>query len=372
MNFWHLLYLFLFLGVSFPSYSAQAPAGFNETTFVENLNNPTLLNFSPDGRLFVSEQGGTLRLVKDGVLETNPILTLTVDSQGEHGLLGVTFDPDFTNKPYIYVYYTATQPAIHQRLSRFLMTGDTLGAENVLFDFDPVGTSIYHVGGKVEFGPDGKLYVGEGDNAGYPLVANAQQLTSTFGKFFRLNSDGTIPTDNPFYQTATGNYRAIWAYGLRNPFTFDFLPSGRVFIDDVGESSWEEINDGMPGKNYGWPNVEGDGPSNTAYQNPLYTYAHGSGANQGCAITGGTFYTPKTASFPAQYANQYFFVDYCGNWIEMLNPATGTMTPFATQIASNPVDLRVGPDGALYYVSKWFAAVYRLGYSAQIEAPHEK
>jgi glucose/arabinose dehydrogenase len=363
-------FLLLFL-LAWPAGAATGPAGFTETVFVDNVPNPTLLNFSPDGRLFVGTQTGTLHLVKNGVLQPDLVLTLDVDGQGEHGLLGVTFDPDFSHHPYLYVYYSAKQPVVHNRLSRFLLNGDTAGDEKVLFDFDPTGPSIYHCGGKVEFGPDGKLYVGHGDNAGYPSVANAQQLNSFFGKLVRLNPDGSIPTDNPFYNTNTGNYRAIYAYGLRNPFTFDFQSiTNRLFVNDVGQDAWEEIDDVKPGKNYGWPNVEGTGPiANPAFINPIYTYSHGSAGNQGCAITGGTFYHPSVTSFPPDYANKYFFVDYCGNWIQTMDPTTLEVKPFVQGIASNPVDLRVGPDGALYYVSKWFEAVYRLGYQTPGTTP---
>src|SRR5918997_2524777 len=113
----------------------------------------------------------------------------------------------------------------------------------------------------------------------------------------RINSNGTIPTDNPFFNTAVGNNRSIWALGLRNPFTFAFQPgTGRMFINDVGQSTFEEINDGIAGSNYGWPNTEGP-TSNPAFRSPLFAY----GRSEGCAIAGGAFYNPTSVQFPPSF-----------------------------------------------------------------------
>src|SRR5207253_1134453 len=131
-----------------------------------------------------------------------------------------------------------------------------------------------------------------------------------------------------------------WAMGLRNPFTFAFQPFGsRMFINDVGQNTWEEINDGIVGSNYGWPNSEGP-TQNPNERGPIYAYGHGSGPFVGCAITGGTFYNPDVAQFPPQYSGVYFFADLCGGWINMLDPSSSnTVTPFASGIPS-PVDLQ--------------------------------
>ncbi len=112
-----------------------------------------------------------------------------------------------------------------------------------------------HQGGAIHFGKDGKLYLALGEQtAGAP----AQAMDSLLGKLLRINPDGSIPEDNPFYRKAQGKYRAIWALGLRNPFTFAVQPeTGRIFINDVGQSAWEEIDEGFPGANYGWPASEG-------------------------------------------------------------------------------------------------------------------
>src|SRR4051812_14474450 len=236
--------------------TATLPSGFSERLIASGLASPTAMQFAPDGRLFVCEQGGRLRVIKDGVLLSAPFLTVTVASAGERGLLGVAFDPGFATNHYVYVYYTAVGPTVHNRISRFTATGDgaVAGSEAVIFDLDTLSTATNHNGGALAFGPDGKLYAAVGENAN---GQNAQSLGNVLGKMLRINKDGTIPTDNPFYATASGRNRAIWSLGLRNPFTFAFNPAGtEVFINDVGQNTWEEINDGLPGANYGWPTTE--------------------------------------------------------------------------------------------------------------------
>src|SRR5262249_53879947 len=146
----------------------------------------------------------------------------TVDDSGERGLLGIAFDPNFAVNSYVYVYYTVAAPR-HNRVSRFTASGDTAvaGSERVLLELDPLGGSLIHNGGAIHFGPDGYLYVAVGENG---TAANAQNPGSRLGKILRIGADGSIPTSNPFYTTTAGANRAIWALGLRNPFTFAFQP----------------------------------------------------------------------------------------------------------------------------------------------------
>ena len=305
--------------------------------------------FAPDGRLFVCQQGGQLRVIKNGSLLSTPFVSLTVDFSGERGLLGIAFDPNFATNHYLYVYYTVATSPIHNRVTRFTATGDAAapGSEVVILELNNLSSATNHNGGAIHFGPDGKLYIAVGENAN---GANSQTLSNLLGKMLRINADGTIPTDNPFFNTATGNNRAIWALGLRNPFTFAFQPgTGRMFINDVGESTYEEINNGIAGSNYGWPITEGP-TSNPAFRGPIYFYGHGTSNTTGCAIVGGTFYNPPVPQFPSSYTGKYFFADLCNGWIRVFDPATGTATAFATGI-SGPVDLHVGPDGALYYLA---------------------
>jgi glucose/arabinose dehydrogenase len=325
------------------------PAGFSETQLAGGLINPTSMSIAPDGRIFVSEQQGDIRIIQNGVLLPTPFLTETVNQSGERGMLGNALDPNFSTNHYIYVFYTATTPTIHNRVSRFTANGNVVvpGSEVDLFDMDTLN-AVQHNAGAIAFGPDGKLYIATGDNL---VPANSQSLDNTFGKILRINPDGSIPTDDPFYNQTTGNNRAIWALGLRNPFTFTFQPgTGRMFIDDVGEDTWEEIDEGMAGANYGWPETEGP-TTDPQYVSPLYAYNHGPNEIDGTAITGGAFYNPTTVQFPSSYTGQYFFCDYNDGWIQLLNPATQTATGFATGI-TRPINLKVDIQGNLYYLAR--------------------
>ena len=306
--------------------------------------------FAPDGRLFVCQQDGQLRVIKSGSLLSTPFVSLTVDSSGERGLLGIAFDPNFATNHYLYVYHTVPASPPHNRVSRFTAAGDTAapGSEAVILELNNLSAATNHNGGGIHFGPDGKLYIGVGENAN---GANSQTLSNLLGKILRINADGTIPTDNPFYNTATGNNRAIWALGLRNPFTFAFQPgTARMFINDVGQSTYEEINDGIAGSNYGWPTTEGP-TSNPAFRSPIFFYGHGTNNMTGCAIVGATFYNPPVPQFPSSYTGKYFFADLCSGWIRVFDPVARMATGFATGIV-NPVDLHIGPDGALYYLAQ--------------------
>src|SRR5262245_26423649 len=184
--------------------AASVPAGFTESRFATGLIRPTTMDFAPDGRLFVSQQGGDLRVIKDGVLLDQPFLSVTTDSNGERGLLGVTFDPNFTTNQWVYVYYTALTPTVHNRLSRFTADGDRAvpGSEVVLLDLPNLSSARNHNGGSLHFGPDGKLYVAVGENANGP---NSQRLDTVLGKILRLNRDGTPPADNPFFGVTSGS-----------------------------------------------------------------------------------------------------------------------------------------------------------------------
>jgi len=351
--------------------AATLPTDFVETS-VGGLSNPTAMAFAPDGRIFVCQQGGQLRVIKNGALLATPFVSLTVDANGERGLLGVAFDPNFAVNNFVYVYYTATTPATHNRVSRFtasLANPDVAaaGSEVAILDLNNLSGATNHNGGAIHFGPDGKLYIAVGENAN---AANSQSLGNLLGKILRINSDGTLPADNPttfpgIVGSPSGQNRAIWSVGLRNPFTFTFQPGvGRMFINDVGQNTWEEINDGIAGSNYGWSICEGFCvPPNANFRDPLFRYGHGSSATTGCAITGGAFYNPTTVNFPADYVGKYFYAEFCTGWIRRFDPATGTDAPFATG-ASSPVDLIVTADGSLYYLARGAGAVFRVRFNA--------
>ena len=362
----------LLIAACWPAHRGRAatglPAGFQDVLFVNGLSSSTTaMEFAPDGRLFVAYQTGQLRVVKNGTLLSTPFVSVPVNSSGERGLLGVTFDPNFATNQYVYVYYTATTPAIHNRISRFKANGDvadTTEGEVVILDFDNLSSATNHNGGAMHFGTDGMLYAAHGENA---TSSHSQSMANLLGKIIRMNPvpDPTaqIPTDNPFFSSATGKNRLIWARGLRNPFTFSIQPgTGLTYINDVGQSTWEEINDARAGRNFGWPATEGSFNSSSfpQFTNPVYSYAHSGAAPTGCAITGGAFYNPSNPTFPASYVGKYFFADYCSGWIYYIDPANpSTATPFASGIPS-PVDLKVGPDGSLYYLARGAASVYRI------------
>jgi glucose/arabinose dehydrogenase len=334
--------------------AAILPPGFTEVQFGSNLSGaPTAMDFAPDGRLFVCLQAGQLRVIEHGVLLTDPFVTVTTTAFGERGLLGVAFDPNFASNHFVYVYYTVPTAPIHNRVSRFTANGNVavVGSETPILELDNLSAASNHNGGAIHFGPDGKLYVAVGENAN---PSNSQSLSNRLGKVLRINSDGTIPGDNPttfpgIAGTPTGDNRAIWAVGLRNPFTFGFQPgTGRLFINDVGASTFEEINDGIAGSNYGWSICEGVcSPPNVNFRDPLFAYGHG----EGCAIVGGAFYNPAINQFPGFYVNKYFFGDLCNGWIHLFDPASSTASDFATGITFL-VDLKVGPEGSLYYLAQ--------------------
>lgn len=353
------------------TFAATLPSGFTETLIASGLSNPTAMQFAPDGRLFICQQGGALRVVKNGALLATPFMTLTVDSSGERGLLGVAFDPNFAVNQYVYVYHTVPagggQPA-RNRVTRVTANGDVADLSTLvpILTLDDLSSATNHNGGAIDFGPDGKLYIAIGENAN---TAFSQSLTSRHGKMLRVNTDGSPAAGNPtsfpgIAGTTSGIYQAIWAVGLRNPFTFAFNPGGTpaMFINDVGGGSWEEVNNGVAGANFGWPNTEGY-TTNPNYTTPKYAYPHSGGAVTGCAITGGAFYAPPAPTFPTAYIGTYFFADYCGGWIKRIDPTLqpGVPIDFATGI-NLPVDLKVGADGHLYYLARGNGRVYRVQY----------
>ncbi|HEY2251227.1 MAG TPA: PQQ-dependent sugar dehydrogenase [Planctomycetaceae bacterium] len=320
------------------------PEGFVAEPIAGSLTGCTAFDVAPDGRVFVCEQTGALRVVKEGRLLAEPFIKLNVTSTWERGLIGVTLDPDFPRTPHVYVCCVAGAPYPHHVVSRLTAEGDRAvpGSEVVLFEGDdqtklggdkPDG----HQGGALHFGRDGKLYVAIGDQtAGAP----AQKLDSLQGKILRLNSDGSIPDDNPFYRQTQGKYRAIWALGLRNPFMFAVHPrSGRIFINDVGGRS-EEINEGIAGANFGWPANDHGPTTDSRFRGPVHYYPT-------ACITGGAF-APDELNWPAQYRGKYFFADFNHGFIRTLDPERPAQAaPFAGGLR-RPVDLRFGPDGTLY------------------------
>ena len=230
------------------------PTGFQTSLVVgSGLNGPSGFEIAPDGRIFVLERTGTVKIIKNGQLLSQPFVKFNSVASGDRGLIGIAFDPSFGVKNhFVYFYYTGQDLLNH--LVRYDASTDVgINGPFTIFETESPSQQL-HVGGSVQFGPDGKLYFAVGDN-GYP--PNSQILSNPHGKILRVNPDGTIPTDNPFYGQA-GKLGAIWAYGLRNPWRFQFdSTTGKLYSADVGDYTWEEINLITKGGNYGWPLHEG-------------------------------------------------------------------------------------------------------------------
>ena len=328
--------------------------------WVTGLASATAIAQAPDGRLFVAQQGGALRVVKAGVLLPASFVSLAVDAAGERGLIGVALHPAFASNGWVYVNHTTASGGTHNRISRFTAsTADPdlvqAGSEVVLVDLPALSRATNHNGGALHFGVDGKLHVGVGDNAN---SANSPSLDTPLGKLLRFNDDGSIPTDNPHFATQTGLARAIWARGLRNPYTFEVQPySGRIHINDVGQNTWEEINLGVAGADYGWPASEGPDSitaSRSARCSPTSTAPLGSGPGGffvGFAIAGGAFY-PDTGALGAPWRGNFFFADYVSRFVVAVDLANGNAACAFGSVSGCPVNMLAAADGALLVLTR--------------------
>ncbi len=332
--------------------AAIAPPGFAVEKIVGGLD-PAGMAIAPDGRIFISEKHGRVRVVKQGQLLDAPFHTFAVDNVNERGLMGIAFAPDFAHNKRIYFYYTSPTPKPHNRVSFIVDGGNdhSVGKETVVLDLTDLSDKGNHNGGGIGFGLDGKLLVSVGENAN---GKNAQNPGNLLGKLLRVNEDGTVPTDNPFVSDPafSEKNRLIYCMGLRNPYAFAVQPeTGRIYINDVGNARWEEIDEVKPGRNFGWPDTEGtfDAAKFPKFANPIFTYTHTEGKN---SITGGAFYGAHSGGFPAAYVGKYFYADYAGNYIGVVDPATHRGGDFITGVQTRPIQLAVGADGILYVLAR--------------------
>ncbi len=331
--------------------------GFQETVFVPSIFSLTGFEWAPNGDFWIISKGGLVRVIRAGT--TNPVVVVNLhpDQAGERGLLGLEFDPNFTANQYLYLYYTVPGPPPFNRVSRFTVTGNSLANELILFE-GPALVADIHNAGCIGFGTDGMLYIAMGDNNDPP---KAQDLSSPLGKILRIKPDGGIPSDNPFVADPNA-HPAVWLSGFRNPYRFTVdRRTGNIYVGDVGQASWEELNLAIPGGNYGWPLTEGPNPPGIpGIIYPYFTYDHGV---LNSAIIPGDFMVP--GNFPAQYTGDFFYADYARGKIYRIvfdaNGQVASNTQFVNQ-APGVAHIRVGPDGALYYGSNNFQTIWRLSY----------
>lgn len=364
---------------------------------VATVGGPTALAFTPDGRMLVTTQGGTLRVYQGSTfLATALSLSSVICSNSERGLLGVAVDPNFSTNHYIYLYYTLkkastcpsnTSGSPVNRVARFtLPVTNTINpaSEVVLIDNIP-SPNGNHNAGDLHFGQDGYLYISVGDGGcdynppesgecgGNNDASRDQHIL--LGKLLRITGDGGIPPTNPFQgpgtarcnvtgrTTAGQKCQETFAWGLRNPFRFAFRPgTNQFYINDVGQGTWEEIDEGLSGADYGWNVREGHcsngstsncGAPPAGMTNPIYDY----GRNTNCAsITGGAFV--PAGIWPAPYDGAYLFSDYvCGKIFRLVPQSGGSFSAvdFATGLGnSSAVALTFGPfngSQALYYTT---------------------
>ena len=384
----------LLMGVN-ASTASTPPPGFDDT-LVARVANPIGIVFTPDGRMLVTTQAGRVHVVDNGALVEQPALDLSarVCTDREWGLGGVAVHPQFVQNRFVYVYYTfnkgggcqfgsPTSPV--NRVSRFVLGQDNVidpASEVVLLDNIPTPEGV-HNGGDLRFGRDGNLYVSvgdggcdyKGDSGCYGQNDASRDQNVLLGKILRLTPAGGIPSDNPW--TGPGSARCntgpgavgtkcqeTYAWGLRNPFRFAFdpaAPGDRFFINDVGQDTWEEVDLGAAGADYGWNVREGPcrtdsttdcGPPPAGMTNPIFSYGHASGCK---AVTGGAFV--PAGVWPSEWDGAYIYSDYvCGKMFK-LTPVGGgySSSEFVSDLGEgSAIMLLFGPSGsgqALYYTS---------------------
>lgn len=354
-----------------PATSFPDPQNYHWVSVVSGLDLPIGIANAGDGsgRLFVIERAGRIRVVDGGQLLPKPFLNIT-DRVGanssERGLLGLAFHPNYKENGYFYVNYTDTSG--NTVIARFQVTSDPNVADPAS-EKKLIGVQQpfpNHNGGSVVFGPDGYLYLGLGDGgSGGDPYGNGQSTNTLLGKILRIDVNGgdpyAIPADNPFANG--GGNPEIWAYGLRNPWRFSFdSVTGDLYIGDVGQDRWEEIDflpAGSPGgANFGWNAMEGkhsyNGSDSPSFVAPVIDYSHG---DNGCSVTGGYVY--RGPSLP-EWNGVYFYGDYCtGKVWGLLKGDSGWQSAFLFDTGTSISSFGVDENGEIYLA--WYGGgIFRL------------
>lgn len=315
--------------------------GIKVETIAENLKIPWEIDFAPDGRIFFTERIGNLRIIENNLV-SDPIISLKV-SGSEGGLLGLSLDPNFEENHYLYLYYSYSDFFdIYNRVVRYVESDNTLSDEMILLDKIP-GSQI-HDGGRIKFGPDGKLYITTGDAANSKTAQNLDLLS---GKILRINSDGTIPEDNPFPNSP------VYSLGHRNPQGIDWHPVSGILVETEHGPSGErgiahdEVNVIFPGKNYGWPNIVGDETSENLENPILHT------GEDTWAPSGSVFYNSDKIT---EWYGKYFIATLRGNHLRMLDlDLENNLVISSNKLLDGEFgrlrSVNMGPDGYLYVLT---------------------
>ena len=312
---------------------------FRVDTALTSLQIPWAMQFAPDGRLFLTERSGRVRIA-DLTASTSAVALTVSDifAEGEAGGLGIVLDPGFAQNRFVYLYYTARLASGGgvNRIARYREVNGTLVERVIIVDNIPAAQ--IHDGGRLRFGPDGLLYASAGDAANTSLP---QDLASVAGKILRVNTDGTSPRDNPF-----GGL--IYSYGHRNPQGFDWHPTtGDMWASEHGATGNDEVNVIRSGANYGWPRIEGPG-SMAGMETPVTFFT------PAIAPSGASFY--RGTRFPA-FANNFFVATLRGAHIRRfrLDPASPRRIAADERLLDGVYgrirDVIAGPDGYLYFLT---------------------
>ena len=336
-----IFFIWIFSCVPF-AFSQEFPdLGVKVETVADNLEIPWAISWAPDGTIFFTERSGNVKAIKNGLIMEKPILSLDV-SNGEGGLLGIAIDPNFSENHFVYLYFTYDDfLSVKNKVVRYFESNLTITEDKVLIDKIP-GSGV-HDGGRIKFGPDDKLYITTGD-AGNPNLS--QNVNSLAGKILRINSDGTIPDDNPFPKSP------VYSYGHRNPQGLDWDNQGNLIVAEHGPSGLrgignDEINLIYPGKNYGWPEIIGS-EGKTGFVSPILE-----SGDETWAPSGADFYYGDKLP---QWSGKYFIATLRGTHLLMVdfdfeNNRVLSQEKLFLGNFDRLRDVATGPDGFLYLLT---------------------